>query len=233
MRGTSRDEFTMDADEFHDMAAGGNGAARRVYLGIMRDLELRRMVPGQRLIETDLAQHYGVGRNAVREAIQRLSGRGIIDLSPNRSPAIRTLDVAETNEILDVASVMTGLVASTAAGMFVRRRDSSILETAVGHLEELVPTSDLSAFGRARRGFYRALLAIAANRELQRLFPAIGMHIIYAQYQSHDLLLKRIADYKGIAEAVAAKDSQSAERQARLHVEHVREFIDQTGPFPL
>src|SRR3546814_3280805 len=39
------------------------GSARHVFLGILRDLETGRMVPGQRLVETELASRHGVGRN--------------------------------------------------------------------------------------------------------------------------------------------------------------------------
>src|SRR3546814_3335354 len=59
--------------------AGSAGATQRVYLGILQDLEKHRMVPGQRLVETELALHFGVGRNAVREAMQRLAVRGVVD----------------------------------------------------------------------------------------------------------------------------------------------------------
>jgi DNA-binding GntR family transcriptional regulator len=47
------------------------GSARRVYLGILGDIDNGRMVPGQRLVETELALRFEVGRNAVREAIWR------------------------------------------------------------------------------------------------------------------------------------------------------------------
>src|SRR3546814_8419132 len=54
------------------------GSARPVFLGILRDLETGRMVPGQRLVETELASRHGVGRNAVREAMQHLAARGVV-----------------------------------------------------------------------------------------------------------------------------------------------------------
>src|SRR3546814_12751131 len=73
------------------------------------------MVPGQRLVETELALHFGVGRNAVREAMQRLAVRGVVDLRPNQSASIRKLDINETIEILEVAAEMTSLAASMAA----------------------------------------------------------------------------------------------------------------------
>src|SRR3546814_4678101 len=89
--------------------AGSAGATQRVYLGILQDLEKHRMVPGQRLVETELALHFGVGRNAVREAMQRLAVRGVVDLRPNQSASIRKLDINETIEILEVAAEMTSL----------------------------------------------------------------------------------------------------------------------------
>src|SRR3546814_10533820 len=73
------------------------------------------MVPGQRIVETDLAVQFGVGRNAVREAMQQLAMRGVVDLSPNRSASIRKFDLHQTLEVLEVAGEMTSLAASIAA----------------------------------------------------------------------------------------------------------------------
>ena len=78
-------------------------------------------------------------------------------------------------------------------------------------------------FSRARRHFYRVLLGIGSNRELQRLFPAISMHIIYAQYQSRRLRGIRLADYCAIMEAVMRKDGTAA----HAHVENVRAAIEE------
>jgi hypothetical protein len=48
-----------------DFDAAPRGATQSVYRGIMQDLEGHRIVPGQRLVETELASRFGVGRNAV------------------------------------------------------------------------------------------------------------------------------------------------------------------------
>lgn len=203
-----------------------SGAARKVYLGIMQELERGRMVPGQRLVETELAQRYEVGRNAVREAMQHLAVRGIVDLSPNRSPAIRLLDLAECLEVLEVASAMTRLAARSAAQAYdAAAAAAAALEAAVEDVAEAAQSGEPAAFSRARRGFYRCLLTIGGNRELQRLFPAIAMHIIHAQYPSPRLQGIRLADYRAIAAAVAGGDPEAADRAARDHVEAVRAII--------
>lgn len=223
-----------ETDPDGDFALAPAGASERVYLGIMQDLEARRMVPGQRLIETELAQRFGVGRNAVREAIQRLAVRGVVDPSRNRSPSIRQLDLAEAHEILDVAAALTGLAARSAADRFDPCRDVAILDAAMIALEDVGSHSEPGHFSRARRQYYRALLFIGGNRELQRLFPAIGIQIIYSQFQSPLLQQVRMVDYRAVRDAVVARDRDAAENAARKHVNHVRSLINGTnGPSPL
>lgn len=211
--------------EPHFLNGDPENSSQRVYRGIMKDLEEGRLVPGQALAETNLATRFGVGRNAVREGIQHLAARGVVDLSRHRSPTIRLLDNAETFEILDVASTMTALAAQTAARNYNPSQHSVLFASTINMLVEADIDDGPGMFSRARRHFYRALLRVGGNRELQRLFPAIGMHIIYAQYQSRRLRGIRLADYREIMDAVAQSDLTAAEAAARRHVDHVREVI--------
>lgn len=206
-------------------SAEPTGASHRVYLGLMQDLEERRIVPGQRLVETELAARFGIGRNAVREAMQHLAVRGVVDLSRHRSPAIRRLDPTETLEVLDVAAAMTRLAARTAALHYEPARDAASLAAVIDDLARARSVNEPGMFSRARRRFYRTLLAVGGNRELQRLYPAIGMHIIYSQYQSPRLQELRLADYGAICDAVRDKDADRAEITSAAHVEQVRQII--------
>jgi len=203
------------------------GSSRQVYTGILRELDDQRMVPGQRLIETELAVHYSVGRNAVREAMQHLAARGIVDLSPNRSPSIRTFDREEGFEVLAVADVMTRLVARTAALTYKATDHQNLLVNAAEGIKSALSKGDPRIFNRARRYFYRALLDIGANRELQRLFPAIGMHILHLQYASPKLQQIRHDDYLAIIDAVKGGDAVLAETVAAKHVKNVRIAIEE------
>src|SRR3546814_6402253 len=117
------------------------GTARKVVLGILSELDERQLVPGQRLAETDLALRYDVGRNAVREAMQHLSVRGIIELEANRSPSIRKLDLAESMEALDVAEAMTALAARSAAARYTGQPPEALFADVLKRL-------DLGAAGR-------------------------------------------------------------------------------------
>ena len=218
----TKGQIVIPKDALEEAASGS--AADRIYRGVMRELEQGRLVPGQRLVEPDLARRFGVGRNAVREAMQRLSMRGVVDVTPYRSASIRMLDLSETLEILDVASAVTGLVARIAATRFEPGKHKQLLKQAMDELND-ASADNPTSFSRARRRFYRSLLQIAANRELTRIFPAIGMHIIYSQYRSPSLQQIRLADYAAIKDAISARDADSAEKAGRDHVDHVRSII--------
>jgi DNA-binding GntR family transcriptional regulator len=84
---------------------------------------------------------------------------------------------------------------------------------------------DRSRFSAMRREFYRTLLEIGGNRELQRHFATIQMQIIYVQFEAPDLYEARMTDYNAIGEAVLAGDVRKAEDRARRHVRHVRKII--------
>src|SRR5215212_3192469 len=86
-----------------------------VFFGIVNELEAQTLVPGQRLVEVDLASQFGVGRNSVREALQRLAAEGVVDLFRHKGAVIRSLTVKQTLDVLDVAERMMGLLARTAA----------------------------------------------------------------------------------------------------------------------
>lgn len=205
--------------------AGDGSASDTVFYGIVNGLELQRFVPGQRLVETDLAAHFGVGRNSVREALQRLAAEGIVELPRHRSAAIRALSPQDTLDVLDVAERITGLLARSAARGSADADCAAALRQAIDDLADADAAHDSAAFASARRRFYRTLLEMSGNRELRRLFPAIQMPIVYAQHRLGSLQALRLRDYRVIAEAVLAGRAEAADAAGTAHVRNVREAI--------
>jgi DNA-binding GntR family transcriptional regulator len=200
-------------------------AADEVFFGIFNGLEVQRFVPGQRLVEADLAVQFGVGRNSVREAMQRLAANGIVDVLRHKGATIRSLTLQETLHVLDVAERMTGLLAHSAA-KGVRAGHSTLpIQTGLQQLIAAEKTQDGDAFARARRNFYRALLDAAGSRELRRLFPSIQMPTVYAQHRLPALQKIRLADYRAISKAVVAGDAAAADAAGMAHVRNVRDEI--------
>jgi DNA-binding GntR family transcriptional regulator len=106
------------ADAASSDESGGEGrgsASDAVFFGIVQGLENQSFVPGQRLVEADLAAVFGVSRNSVREGLHRLVAEGVVELLRHKGAVIRSLTTEDTLGVLDVAELMTGLLARSAA----------------------------------------------------------------------------------------------------------------------
>jgi acetyl esterase/lipase len=73
------------------------------------------LLPHERLIETELAERVGVGRAAIRTALARLEQDGLVEHEPHRGAKVRAISEQEAIEILEVRSVLEGLIARYAA----------------------------------------------------------------------------------------------------------------------
>lgn len=200
-------------------------ASSVVLQGIMKALSDRTLVPGQRLVEADLTEQYGVSRNSVREALHQLASQGVVEVSRNKGAAIRSLSLQETLEVLDVAERMTGLLTKSAAQGVAAGRSGQAIKQALEELAQAHDSHDTDAFAAARRSFYRALLSTSGNRELKRIFLSIQMPIVYAQYRPTTLQTMRMRDYQRMCEAILRGDVAAADQAGMAHVQNVRDAI--------
>jgi DNA-binding GntR family transcriptional regulator len=200
-------------------------ASDAVFLGVVYGLENQTFVPGQRLVETDLAAEFGVSRNSVREGLHRLVAEGVVELLRHKGAAIRSLNLQDTLDVLDVAELMTGLLTLSAARAGANQMQARAMKQVLRELSDSDRNRDIGRFSGARRDFYRALLELSGNKELRRLFPSIHMPIVYAQYRLPSLQQLRLRDYNLIADAVLAGQQQQAEEAGRDHVRNVRLII--------
>lgn len=199
--------------------------ADTVFWGIVRGLENRTFVPGQRLVEGDLAVHFGVGRNSVREAMQRLAAEGLVDLSRHKGATIRVLSWRETLDLLDIVERIMGLLTRNAARGHSVPEFAAQLRKAMADLESADEQRNDEAFSFARRRFYRTLLEMGGNRDLARLFTTIHIPLLYAQQRLPALQTIRMTDYRIIVAAVLSGDADASDHAGAGHVRNVRDAL--------
>jgi DNA-binding GntR family transcriptional regulator len=200
-------------------------ASQVVADGVLRALEEGRLSPGQRLVEADVAIRFGVGRNAVREGLQRLAADGVVEMSRNKGAIIRELSAEQALMTLELTERLIGLAARSAARGIGAPGAASVVEHALERLASAVAVDDLRAFLRARNGLFGALLTASGNHELQRVSPTVQLHVLRAQYHLSSAYRRLHGDLTAIGKAVLAGDAEEAEDQARAHVRRVREAL--------
>lgn len=104
-------------------------SADRVYDAILNRIATGKLKAGMRLIEQDLAKDFEVSRSPVREALIRLSERGIVEIYANRGAFISDISQEKMAEALVMRAGLEGIAARFAAthdGGFVLKTLSGI-----------------------------------------------------------------------------------------------------------
>ena len=200
-------------------------ASLLVAQGVLQALEEGRLSPGQRLVEADMAIRFGVGRNAVREGLQRLASEGVVEISRHKGAIIRELSPEQALMTLELTELLIGLAARTAAREIGAPGAASAVEHALERLASALAADDRRAFLRARNGFFGALLTASRNHELQRVTPTVQLHVLRAQYHLSSAYTRLHEDLAAIGKAVLAGDAQGAEDLAHAHVRRIREAL--------
>jgi DNA-binding GntR family transcriptional regulator len=217
--------FALDSAARADGVEAGSRRANESQ----RDLIVREIVnglyegryePGERLLEVDLTNRYGASRGPVREALNRLSALGVIELIPQRGALVRRLTLGEALDIQVVVQALVGVSARLAAQRIDEACNRDRLQAALAHLVQFDSADGSAAYARAREMFYGVVTAVAGNAELGRIMPGTQTHLIRVQFRAalRNADRRRQKDYRDIVDAILARNAAAAERAARFHI---------------
>ena len=82
--------------------------ADQAYQGILRRIQTGELRQGDRLTEDRIAEGLGMSRTPVREALNRLVSRGLVEVSLGRTLAIRRLERAQVIELYEMRQILEG-----------------------------------------------------------------------------------------------------------------------------
>ena len=173
--------------------------------------------PGDRLVESELAERFGVSRTPVREALQRLETQAILSRD-GRSMVVASLDHDQLGELYAVRAQLEGLAAQLAA-QHAAPEEIRILQDMVAQDQTLV--NDPAALSRANRRFHRQIHLASHNRYLIRQLESVHRTMalltttsLAADGRGEDAL----AEHKAIVDAIANRDKAKAEKALREHI---------------
>jgi DNA-binding GntR family transcriptional regulator len=209
---------------YHSTGAKSPSSSDKVVETILQRLLSGLFVPGQRLVEVELASQCGVSRGSVREAFKRLSAQGVITLSPHRGACIRQLTRQEVIDILQIQAVLAGLGAGLAAKRIDARDYRKQLESVIKGFDRFRDNPAGVDYHKQRQTFYETMTEISGNRELMIWLPNIQIHLVRVHFHaglSMRFRQRHFHDYGAIGEAILDGDSRKAERLTRRHIERV------------
>src|SRR5882757_3844686 len=92
------------------------GATReRVLASLRQEIIAGRLGPGDRLVERELADRFGVSRVPVREAIRALVAEGFVTFETPRRTVVRRLTRTDVTELFELREALEVYAAGRAA----------------------------------------------------------------------------------------------------------------------
>ena len=175
--------------------------------------------PGQRLVESEIAEKYATPRGAVREAIALLHNEGLVTRQRNRSAWVRAVTIEEAIEILEVRTVVEGLCSARAA-VRATEEDRRELRRMAAEMASAVKNNDVLTDSRISDDIHAKIREIAAQQTAAGIIDRLRHQSDRFQFQV-SLLPGRLAqgarEHLEIVDAVIAGDAPTAEAITRDH----------------
>ncbi|NOX72138.1 MAG: GntR family transcriptional regulator [Alphaproteobacteria bacterium] len=203
-------------------------AQKDAYDLILDAIDVGQYGPGDRLVESELAERFGMSRTPIREALQRLETQSMLTRT-GRSLIVASLDHNQLAELYVVRAELEGLAASLAA-QHASPEEVRVLVAMVKNDLELV--DDPGKLSRANRRFHKQLHLASHNRYLiaqldlvHRSMALLATTSLAADGRGtvalgeHGAIVQAIADGDGAKASKALKQHLSQAFETRLKID--------------
>jgi len=185
--------------------------ADQAYRFLEEQLVTMQLVPAQMVAEKDLMVASGIGRTPVREAIQKLAAKGMLQVLPRKGLMVTPIRRSDLLQIVEARRVLERLMVVKASERATDEQRQALRQLAL----KLEASGDnLQAYFRLDRQLDEWLEAACNNRHLVQALAAMHSQCRRLWYlHRQQLNLPRSAElHAGLARAVANADGAGAIR---------------------
>lgn len=190
---------------------------RDAYSLILDAIDVGIYRPGDRLVESELAERFGMSRTPIREVLQRLETQSLLTRD-GRSLIVASLDHNQLAELYVVRTELEGLAARLAA-QHATKEEIRVLRDMVTQDRSLIDQP--GALSRANRRFHKQIHLASHNRFLVQQLDLV--HRSMALLASTSLAADgrgeaALAEHDAIVSALEARDGQAAYEALKAHI---------------
>ena len=187
------------------------------YALILEAIDSGTYRPGDRLVESDLADQFGMSRTPIREALQRLETQSLL-ARDGRSLIVASLDHNQMAELYAVRAELEGLAAKLAA-KHASEEEKSVLQEMVD--QDRLIIDHPNALSRANRRFHKQIHLASHNRFLVQQLDLL--HRSMALMATTSLAVEgrgkdAMSEHQAIVDAIVAGDGDAAFDALREHI---------------
>jgi DNA-binding GntR family transcriptional regulator len=200
----------------------------KVYQQIKQMMINYELIPGQRLIFTDLAEKLGVSRTPVNNALSILAKEGFLDFVPNQGYTVHQLTHGEADSLYEIREILeVGAIERVIANLTPEK---------LNQLERREKSFNQAVAENVRRGrfildqdFHAYIVEMSGNLYLVDYFREVYERI-FLRHRIGPLLRGERAvqvptEHHDIFEALRERDVEKAKQAIIRHIRGGKEYI--------
>jgi DNA-binding GntR family transcriptional regulator len=187
------------------------------YALVLEAIDRGEYRPGDRLVEAELADRFGVSRTPIREALQRLETQGLL-ARDGRSLMVASLDHDQLGELYVLRAELEGLAARLAA-QHAAPEEIRVLWEMVRRDRDLVGSPGQLA--RANKRFHRQIHLASHNRYLIQQLEMVHRSMVLLStttLAAEGRGVQALGEHEEIVRAIEARQGEAAEAAIRAHI---------------
>lgn len=178
-----------------------------------------KIMPGTMLQLTELAEHYGVSRTPVREALSLLERQGLVAAIAYKGYLVKGIEPGDVRDVYLVRKVIEGAAAELAAGRLTPEQIEALRGTRPSQQERMTLEYD-----EYTHDFHRAIVEGCGSPRLLAIFEDVYSDVRRMQYAGignprPDLIH---SEHGAVVDALAAGDGKKARALMEEHIDAVR-----------
>lgn len=185
------------------------------------------LTPGTWIDEQKLAEHYGISRTPLREALKVLAAEGLVELRPRRGCYVIELSPQDLDDIFPLMALLEGRATHEAVSK-ASAADIAELSSIHARLEQSASEKRIPDFFEANQEFHKRLIELANNRWLSSVIQDLRKVLKLSRLHSLSLqgrLSQSLEEHRRIMAAIELRDVATAEREMHDHILAGREAL--------
>ncbi|MGK7377386.1 GntR family transcriptional regulator [Planococcus sp. 1R117A] len=187
----------------------------------IRDLIL---LPGQTILEREMAEALQMSRTPVREALVRLETEGMVRIIPRRGFIVEPIEKEDLKQIYEIVERLDGLAVSLAT-MRVDMEEVAQLELLIEQQEDALEQKKLKEWAVLDFQFHDLIIDYAKNKRLRTVIDSHSDQLYRARLftiNHRPFPFHSIVEHKAILACMKAKDGHAADVLMQSHRNRAR-----------
>ncbi|QNN56227.1 GntR family transcriptional regulator [Diaphorobacter ruginosibacter] len=203
-----------------------SSATSTIAESLTRAIVEHKLLPGTKLGEQKLADHFGVSRTLVRQALFQLSQNRLVTLEPARGAFVATPSVEEAKQVFGVRLMLETAMTRS----FVQQVKPAQIKALKAHIQaekKAMERNDVGQRTELLGDFHVVMAELMGNAVLAQMLGDLISRcaLITLMYQSTTAAEHSHEEHEAIVQALADRDEETAVRLMQQHLQHVEEGL--------